>query len=889
MIELPPAIHQLLDAGLGLVVETRSRAAAVRLAYAWQRSQRETVWPSPLVSSVSGWQAALAALEAREGELSMRLPLQPLEEWVLWREAAERRLATHDSAQLFALSTDRLADLMAAAARLACEWGVSTPALSRDDRIEGRWLALSVAELRERARERGALPSFDLPEALLRGTLRTQHRHYLAGSLPRRIEALLQTKGLSAVQLPIASATKRVCVSVAADPLEELERAAEWARARLEVNPRARLYIVVPRLAHYRDAAARIFEQALTPHRLIDGRAETCIDIEGGLPLTGYAQPSAALRSLRLLAGTATTSEFAEWIESSVFNDLDLAARARIAAALRARAPRRVSMGEWQVLLQRLSLHSSVDEAVLQRLAERLSRAHRSLETAEQSSFSSRFALALDELKSPAVGAASSAVQQVSQEWQRFLEQFAACERWHRCRSVGEAVALLKAMAERHRFAPSQGEAAVTLTRALDHPVVKYDGIWVAGLQSDTWPAPQRFDAFLPWEMQRAAQIPLSSAAGQTRLAQAAMQRWASCSDELVYSCARADGETELQPSVLLRDLPPLDPSPCVSLAARLKKSSTTTLESISDEYGLPWSSEALLPGGGQALIDQDACAFRAYAHRRLLGRFEQDAEHGISALSRGSFMHHALQYLWAEIGDSRNLLRLDVAALMAILERALDDAAAVTLGGLTDDGVQVRSIERERNRARELIQLLLNDERTRPAFTVLLSEHALETQLGTARVSLRIDRVDQIVTADGRQALAVIDYKSGRHQSLAFGGERIEAIQLWLYAIALEAAAELPVVALGNLHLQSPTPRFAGLAAEEGLLPRVDATAAWESWREQARVRLLELAQAFQAGFAAVQPSPQSCEYCELSGLCRRGALLDGADERDSEQEEAS
>jgi hypothetical protein len=44
----------------------------------------------------------------------------------------------------------------------------------------------------------------------------------------------------------------------------------------------------------------------------------------------------------------------------------------------------------------------------------------------------------------------------------------------------------------------------------------------------------------------------------------------------------------------------------------------------------------------------------------------------------------------------------------------------------------------------------------------------------------------------------------------------------------------------------------------------------AWPKWREQWRSRIEELAAAFVAGRAAVDPKPGACDYCHVASVCR-------------------
>ena len=114
---------------------------------------------------------------------------------------------------------------------------------------------------------------------------------------------------------------------------------------------------------------------------------------------------------------------------------------------------------------------------------------------------------------------------------------------------------MLADLARERNFDPASVDAPVTLTESHDDPVVRYDGIWVAGLDAAQWPPPPRPDAFIPLRLQAAAGIPAASAAGQARLARAALAAWRAATDALVCSWARLDGDAQRTPSPLLTRL----------------------------------------------------------------------------------------------------------------------------------------------------------------------------------------------------------------------------------------------------------------------------------------------------------------------------------------------
>src|SRR2546430_10890998 len=69
---------------------------------------------------------------------------------------------------------------------------------------------------------------------------------------------------------------------------------------------------------------------------------------------------------------------------------------------------------------------------------------------------------------------------------------------------------------------PADEDPSVTVSPVPSDPVVRYDGIWVAGLHAEAFPQPPQPDPFLPLGAQVASGVP--SASATHRLAQARAQ-----------------------------------------------------------------------------------------------------------------------------------------------------------------------------------------------------------------------------------------------------------------------------------------------------------------------------------------------------------------------------
>ena len=158
------------------------------------------------------------------------------------------------------------------------------------------------------------------------------------------------------------------------------------------------------------------------------------------------------------------------------------------------------------------------DDPATDALAARLRRAHAGLGTARRTpaEWSARCSAALAALGWPGPRTLSSDEQQTVARWQSLLDEYAALGAWLPTQDLDAAVATLADLAAERYFDPASVEAPVTLTNSQDDPIVRYDAIWVAGLDAAQWPASARPDVFIPLAMQRAARIPTASAAGQT-------------------------------------------------------------------------------------------------------------------------------------------------------------------------------------------------------------------------------------------------------------------------------------------------------------------------------------------------------------------------------------
>jgi RecB family exonuclease len=157
----------------------------------------------------------------------------------------------------------------------------------------------------------------------------------------------------------------------------------------------------------------------------------------------------------------------------------------------------------------------------------------------------------------------------------------------------------------------------------------------------------------------------------------------------------------------------------------------------------------------------------------------------------------------------------------------------------------------------------------------VLATEGQREAGLGVLKLSLRLDRVDQLASGER----VVIDYKTGRAAVPSMLGERPDEPQLPLYL----TVAEQDAAAVAFAQVRAGDMKFVGLAREAGLVPGTKApVAGWEAQRTAWRAELERLAGEFAAGIAAVDPKrlAHTCRLCDLHSLCRIHERTEGAAE---------
>ena len=853
------------------------------------------VWPSPDVLPWGAWvERELDAARARGASLPRRLSAS--EQWLLWRAAV------HEACEgLAVLMPDALIEPVRQAIGRLDDYGLPLPPAST---AETAVLMQARTAFRRRCAELKASGAGSWHDC--RAHLRPSTRLWLAGfsALGPARRQWLEQHGARVHGGAVSDAAPYLADAATQvigcnDPSREAETAAHWCAAQLARDPRARLLLVVPRLSQQRHLWERALSQQLDVRSLLDGAgssATSAFAIEGGQPLVGYPLVAAALQLIAIASGRGGFEELSAVLRSPYLSALDRDQSLRLDLWLRDRNVGAGGAGMLARLLQPVAAAlGEAAAAVLQILIAAIAGGAGAPVAAAD--WAHWFAALLSRCGWPGNGLGADE-QQVRIRFDELLGELSTIAPDVRRLQAGEAAELLHAMARRVSFEPATDDVPVTVTAYLDDPIVRYDGIWVAGLSAEVWPAAAQPDALLPAPLQRDAGVPEATAAGQLRLAQQRMRQWQQCSARCVWSWARSESDLPRNPSALLGDVltapgaSSVPATPVFELQAWLQASSPA-LEAWHDDSGPAWPLPRE-PGGGAKLLElQSLCPFRAFAELRLRAQPLPAPQPGIDARLRGNMLHCALEQFWQATGSAASLHSRSREATLALVHECVQLAAqriATRIPGAIDPAL----LRREVARAGRLIGQLIDWELTRGAFEVQSLEAPQRLPIAGTTLPLRLDRVDRL--DDG--GLVVIDYKTGAAHSFDPHAERLPKPQLPAYALA----AGEQVKAVIAVHLGREL-KLRGVADRPGRVPGrgIDLVAGGEgNWPPLLRhwdERLERLMREYLEGRAAVQPQPGACEHCHLQALCRvdaqvlaaAAALAADADDDDEQSPEAT
>ena len=868
-----PSVSGALETGATLICATAQRQAAIRAAWAdQQRAAGQLLWQTPRVFTFTQFAERALQEQWARTELPDRL-LPPAAEWAALRDWRRESGGTAEARALLQ-AVRRLAD-----------WRIPQSAGALGGSPEGELLLEAIHRLAGLRTDRKPLREW------LATLDATGERLVACGVSPLAAAPREALHRWGAAHVEPASAPGPVSLCTADNDAQELELIASWCRQQLESDPDRRLLVVDARLRQRRGQYERVLSQTLSPSHWVDKDPRppsSIFAIEGGRPLAEFPLVAHALLALRLLTGRLRFDEVVHWLRLPFLDGEDGFAGAAVEAALRSGRKLELTAEELASFLEHAPANGAVGA-----FAQRLRQASAALgsERRAPAEWSPRLLAALRQLGWHGSRALRSDEQQTVARWHLLLDEYASLGAWLPRGSAADAVATLADLASERNFDPESVAAPVTVTESHDDPVIRYDAIWVAGLDGAQWPAAPRPDVFIPLRLQVQAGIPWASAVGQTQAAHRAMGAWRAATGSLTCSWARLEGDVHRTVSPLLARLEH-QTTATVRIAKPLGEAlRQVASEPVEDACGIPVDMRRTVPGGVTPLTLQAECGFHAYAQVRLAAEDLEEPAPGIDARLRGMLMHKALELVWIKLNDHFRLAATDQQVRMPLISDSVEAAVVSVFRGFVPHELRA-AVEREKLRLERLIANLLELETQRAPFTVEACERVRTVDIAGGRFELRIDRVDSIEGG----GWAILDYKSGEPRAPRWQGDRVRDPQLLAYRLA-ESGRD--VQALANVSLANGRARFTGKASRSRLLPDVkglpgmepnkvpgeEIDAAWHAELTRWLLSLEQLAADYIAGRAPVQPAPDVCRHCHLTILCRRVELQQATLEASGEE----
>ena len=458
---------------------------------------------------------------------------------------------------------------------------------------------------------------------------------------------------------------------------------------------------------------------------------------------------------------------------------------------------------------------------------------------------------------------------QLVDRWNELLDTLATLDCFDRTVPFSTFLADLEAAAADTLFAAENTGAPIQIVSPAEAAGTTAAHLWFAHATEKLWNARRIASPLLPWQLQADCAMPGTDSTHDRTDHQRTTLRLLGSAPHVTVSYAAMDADGDLRPAAIFDEVPGLDRQ---SAAASALPAEAPALEAFTDDLPLPPLPEGTVHGGVSVLKDQAACAFRAFAERRLFSSQPDTATLGLDPRQRGELLHYVLQLFWSDVQTQARLLDLQAAGtLAATLQRHIDTALAAPA---STDPWNSAYLELQRKRLHRLLMKWFELEAKRPPFRVAYTEHDVpNVQVGPLRFNLRVDRIDEIVR-DGQPTLALIDYKTGSTSAAGWQGPRPDEPQLPLYA----AHASLQNVGAIAFATVRPGDKHLGLralpATTELLFPgKLDKKP--EDFDRQMEVwytTMVRLAEEFATGDTRVGPKqfPGTCTFCGQRMLCR-------------------
>ena len=710
-----------------------------------------------------------------------------------------------------------------------------------------------------------------IAQAFNLGDLNKSGEIYLEGfdDIPPLMRYVLAAATHKLIHLPNQTAKHSHLYRTQADNLEkEIRAAALWSYSILQADPLTPLIgIVVPNLGQCRDQVERIFTEVFEAHSILPNASRYTLpfNFSAGTPLGTTPLINSLFEILQLNEDNWPIEKLCTFLHSPFWGDelQETIARTHLATDLRKLGQLTVNISDLRYCISKLEerIPTFSNLGLRKQFEEAGNLLRRRFDNKSAGEWLNIFDQLLAIMNWPGTRRLDSQEYQQLNQWFEMRDQFIGMDNYSAALSYHQACRYLRELADKTPFQAQTPDSPIQILGALEAAGLQFSHLWVMGLSDNQWPPVPTPNPLLPLHLQREHNMPHASATRELEIAEGLTQRYKQSAQHIIFSSARGDGDNELRPSALIRDIPFTDIS--VILKTQHKSDlqhyyeqlqNTSRLEIIPDANGPELQTQEPVRGGSSLFKLQATCPFEAFVRLRLGAKNPDEPVAGFSPAERGTLLHDSLAAIWRDLKSSEGLAKLDDTALHILVSNITQDVISQ---------VQARNPRKlgrvycdiEHQRLTQLLTEWLINERERPDFTVIAIEEDTQIEFAGLTLKLRIDRIDEF--ANGERLL--IDYKTGTAHAKAWQDERITEPQLPLYAVTRTDIAAIAFAqinrkqqkwdGLGELHNTSMN--------QPGIKPSDDWQLQLNQWQQQ----LQKLADDFIAGDARVDFKDKTLE----------------------------
>lgn len=659
--------------------------------------------------------------------------------------------------------------------------------------------------------------------------------------------------------------------------IDEAKACAAWSRELIAANPHCHIGVINNKLDQYRSDLDRAFNQDFFAHKATDlGHSELPYNIFSASmsSLENKSLIQQGLQILELNRAKISSQGFCELLQFSslIAYEEELAARINAQLYLRNNYESNCRPADMRWLLQQgdKDYHCPILAAALQEF-EQLKRTSQQTHkhSANAQTWATLFSQQLDSVGWP--GQLQGEEEKTYKLWQLALQNFTEAGNVLGSMTLTTALGKLRTLCASTTINPVfDAHKNISVLKPEEALGLQFDHIWLMAMDDKSWPSNASPNAFLPFSLQLELAMPGSSSVWQYHNDQNNLRQLAQHSQHsMVYSFHKNANESPLRGSQLVEQWH-AEPEASPLLTAAV--SDTTVTELINDDSALALESQETIRGGSSLLSNQSKCPFKAFASHRLKVKALTEFESGLNALARGNALHIALEQLGQLLPSSSQLqasmsedisqnISVAVASAITFLRRRYPDT-------MSPNYCQLETIRLER-----LLHSFIALEQQRSPFSIYATEQKTQWSQGLLTLSLSIDRIDRL--DDG--SLVLIDYKSGKQLNYKWFDERPDDLQLPLYFSATDAP-DNTIEAIVIAQVNSQKLQYLGVSNSADLMPKLkalsqqrDFSGDWQELEQLWKNTVSNIAREFEQGRCQVMPNKaSSCQYCQLSSLCR-------------------